>query len=228
MVRGKKGFERIVWAFKNVLNHSLNWLFCESNVTRMNTQEDSSPQLLSKFYPIQKLGSPCITQTVPIAVPSILFGDSEATSQEHHFNQDHAVELQEWLSLVALDSPRIRTDDSIDPYLSRYQIPIEPKAQNSRLVCVRWHGFITANWTMGLWVQCLRTVRNVANNGWFAIQLHAFSMEPLDAGRVSTLVRVGRGLESQPLAQDETLEQGNNHAPSRDNYVVYETVLYQT
>lgn len=27
MLHGKKGFERIVWAFKNVLNNSLTWLF---------------------------------------------------------------------------------------------------------------------------------------------------------------------------------------------------------
>lgn len=27
MLHGKKGFERIVWAFKNVLNRSLTWLF---------------------------------------------------------------------------------------------------------------------------------------------------------------------------------------------------------
>ena len=27
MLHGKKGFERIVWAFKNVLNHSVTWLF---------------------------------------------------------------------------------------------------------------------------------------------------------------------------------------------------------
>lgn len=29
MLHGKKGFERIVWAFKNVLNQSLAWLFCD-------------------------------------------------------------------------------------------------------------------------------------------------------------------------------------------------------
>lgn len=27
MVHGKKGFERILWAFKNVLNHAVTWLF---------------------------------------------------------------------------------------------------------------------------------------------------------------------------------------------------------
>lgn len=26
MLHGKKGFERIVWAFKNVLNQSVTWL----------------------------------------------------------------------------------------------------------------------------------------------------------------------------------------------------------
>ena len=27
MVRGKKGFQRIIWAFQNVLDQRLNWLF---------------------------------------------------------------------------------------------------------------------------------------------------------------------------------------------------------
>ena len=27
MVHGKKGFERIIWAFKNVLNNAVTWLF---------------------------------------------------------------------------------------------------------------------------------------------------------------------------------------------------------
>ena len=31
MVHGKKGFERIVWAFKNVLNASVTWLFHNFN-----------------------------------------------------------------------------------------------------------------------------------------------------------------------------------------------------
>lgn len=29
MLHGKKGFERVAWAFKNVLNQSLAWLFCD-------------------------------------------------------------------------------------------------------------------------------------------------------------------------------------------------------
>jgi ribonuclease P/MRP protein subunit RPP40 len=29
MLHGKKGFERLVWAAKNVLNRSLSWIFCD-------------------------------------------------------------------------------------------------------------------------------------------------------------------------------------------------------
>ena len=31
MLHGKKGFERIVWAFKNVLTQSVTWLFHDFN-----------------------------------------------------------------------------------------------------------------------------------------------------------------------------------------------------
>lgn len=36
MLHGKKGFDRIVWAFKNVLNQSLAWLFCDLEPTSGN------------------------------------------------------------------------------------------------------------------------------------------------------------------------------------------------
>ena len=31
MVHGKKGFERVVWAFKNVLKNAVTWLFYDFN-----------------------------------------------------------------------------------------------------------------------------------------------------------------------------------------------------
>ena len=31
MVRGKKGFERILWAVKNVLTDTVTWLFVDRN-----------------------------------------------------------------------------------------------------------------------------------------------------------------------------------------------------
>lgn len=46
MLHGKKGFERIVWAFKNVLNKSLAWLFYDLD-GNANTTVDG--QLTSLF-----------------------------------------------------------------------------------------------------------------------------------------------------------------------------------
>jgi hypothetical protein len=33
MLHGKRGFERVVWAAKNVLNRSLTWLFYDLSAT---------------------------------------------------------------------------------------------------------------------------------------------------------------------------------------------------
>ena len=43
MLHGKKGFERIVWAFKNVLNASVTWLFCDLDAPESLLRE-------GKFY----------------------------------------------------------------------------------------------------------------------------------------------------------------------------------
>ena len=43
MLHGKKGFDRLVWAAKHVLNRSLNWLFLDLNLL------DSGEGMLSCF-----------------------------------------------------------------------------------------------------------------------------------------------------------------------------------
>jgi ribonuclease P/MRP protein subunit RPP40 len=35
MLKGKKGFDRIVYAFKNVLTTPVTWLFCDLGATGM-------------------------------------------------------------------------------------------------------------------------------------------------------------------------------------------------
>ncbi len=39
MLHGKKGFERVVWAFKNVLNKSVTWLFYDFD-ERLGASDD--------------------------------------------------------------------------------------------------------------------------------------------------------------------------------------------
>lgn len=44
MVHGKKGFERIVWAFKNVLNAAVTWLFYD-----FDTAQDAPADIKGKL-----------------------------------------------------------------------------------------------------------------------------------------------------------------------------------
>jgi ribonucleases P/MRP protein subunit RPP40 len=43
MVHGKKGFERLMWAAKNVLNRSLSWLFYDPQDTDGDGDGGSMP-----------------------------------------------------------------------------------------------------------------------------------------------------------------------------------------
>jgi ribonuclease P/MRP protein subunit RPP40 len=64
--------------------------------------------------------------------------------------QDDCGSLSEWLAMVALDSPRVSADDSVDPYLSRYTVPDVDRAKPSNLVSLRWHGLAPSRWVMQL------------------------------------------------------------------------------
>ena len=69
---------------------------------------------------------------------------------EDDFSEDWALDMHEWLDLVALQSPRIRADDEIDSYLSRYSVPERNSAVASDLIVLVWSGFIPALWIRGL------------------------------------------------------------------------------
>lgn len=81
--------------------------------------------------------------TPPIVLPS-----------QDDFDEEQ-LEIIEWLGLVVLDSPRVRSGDSIDPYLCRYQVPQLEKAPVTPLVKVTWHGFITAEWIRDLYLNLM-------------------------------------------------------------------------
>lgn len=67
---------------------------------------------------------------------------------------DYAVELQEWLALLLLESPRIDPDDDIDPFLSRYAPPGDSYT-NTKLVKITWQGFLAPTWAHKTFVQLL-------------------------------------------------------------------------
>lgn len=162
MVRGKHGFERILWAFNNVMERSVTWLFCNLN----GPTNGSGP--IYKHAPIVKSIEAKATQMKDIAVPSF-----PTTLQQEDY--DVAIELLEWLALAAADSPRIGSQDNTDSYLCRHpmttkptdELEVSPTRDFTRL---RLHGLIPARKVQEVYLAALKG----SGTGWFTIHAYAF------------------------------------------------------
>ena len=164
MVRGKKGFERIIWAFKNVLNHAVTWLFCDLK----GPIDVAGP--IGAYQPKIRDVEPDVDASEGICVPSL-------PDQDEQENYAEFTEMLEWLSLALSSSPQVKQHDPIDPYLSRYRLPsgakdasglAEYSAQD--LVIFRWRGFIPAAFINGI----LLAASKASTNDWFAMRAVAF------------------------------------------------------
>lgn len=149
MLHGKKGFERIVWAFKNVLNHSVTWLFHDFD----SISEDARDAPITKHHPMAKQCSPQQKNIDRVQVPNL---GPPHSSESVDDLEDWTLETYEWLSLVAMESPRILSEDTVDPFLSRYQVPDNDPGKVLNMVTLTWTGFIPASWIMHLFISLLR------------------------------------------------------------------------
>ena len=164
MVRGKKGFERIVWAFKNFLTHSVAWLFYD-----LKAKTDGSGPLGS-FHP----------KVVKVEPDTLAMNARKVPELPVELQQDDygaATELLEWLSLAMVGSPRIEALDEIDPYLSRYCLPpgkatapSTTEQQVQDLVRFQWHGFMPSTFIRDVFLTALK----VSGSSWFGLSATAF------------------------------------------------------
>jgi ribonuclease P/MRP protein subunit RPP40 len=172
MLHGKKGFDRIVWAFKNVLDHSVAWLFYDLASGTNGISEGTSTQppkpMTKKQVKLTKSGDPTLQGNHPqiidcavslthhhnIITPSFSETTFTEASSENILKED-SENLSEWLAMVALGSPRVSKDDNIDPYLSRYSVSDDGPVRTTNLVSLKWHGFVPASWVLDLFISLL-------------------------------------------------------------------------
>ena len=163
MLSGKSGFQRIVWAFKNVLNHSVTWLFCDLKGPNDGTSPISTHQPIVKEARYQRESSQRVN--VPVLPQELAEGQHE-----------DATEVLEWLTLVMDRSPRIQHEDDIDSYLSRYRVPTDVEPDNKEgtvpqdLGIFRWRGLIHPAFVQSILLATLRA----SGNNWFALNVTAF------------------------------------------------------
>ena len=106
---------------------------------------------IAKHHPVTKACLPQLTTTEGVRVPFLSPAPGSDCGDDF---EDWALETYEWLSLVALKSPRIIFNDAIDPFLSRYQVPDCESGKIFNMVALTWTGFIPASWIMQLFM-CL-------------------------------------------------------------------------
>lgn len=164
MVRGKHGFERIVWAFKNVLNDTVTWLFYDLK----GKNDGSAP--IAQHQPKLKSVQPELETIAAAQVP-------EPTHDVQDDDYDTPNELLEWLSLATMCSPRISRMDKIDTYLSRYQVPGGGELQSKTMTCntqdlvrFRWHGLLSATFIKDIVLAALKA----SGDSWFCMTVAAF------------------------------------------------------
>ncbi|PVH72941.1 ribonuclease P 40kDa subunit [Cadophora sp. DSE1049] len=184
MLHEKKGFDRIVYAFKNVLSTPVTWLFVDL------AKNTPSPNPMDAHLPITKTISPEV-QKLEVTTPSLKPPTDPDDSYSGDF-EDYAVETQEWLSLILLNSPRVDPNDKIDPYLSRYVVPRDTHT-SSKLVRITWRGFLSPTWAHKMFVQMLLAA---PKNGWFAYCVDGFGEGSPGYGKHCTILKL-------PDAQNE-------------------------
>ncbi|PGH01722.1 ribonuclease P/MRP protein subunit RPP40 [Blastomyces parvus] len=207
MLHGKKGFERIVWAFKNVLTTSVTWLFCDLTPSPTYSAEDAPikrhhPQIIQCAPDVNVLGT--------IMVPPLHLSGLE-TDAGKEFLHETCDEIQEWLGLVVLDSPRVHVNDTIDPYLSRYAPPNQDECQPVELVRISWKGLLSSAWITQLFAATLRQFAPGPSkpDGWFALTSFALGREAVES-------KDGYTILFQPLNEGPTKDQPSKASTARE------------
>jgi ribonucleases P/MRP protein subunit RPP40 len=202
-LHGKKGFDRLVYACKNALNTPKTWLFCNvskdgkcfavlylsliyKTITDMKAPAPN-PDPLVQHFPTEYTSNPVLVQnmemnTPPLKIPSAVLSDRNRTELD-----EYATEIYEWLSLVRLESPRLETSDTIDPYLSTYVVPGNPLEQERGRLCkISWRGFISSRWVADTLAVLINTL---PQKTWFSISTTPFTRVAVGHGADCTIMR---------------------------------------
>ncbi|KAJ5730000.1 uncharacterized protein N7483_004508 [Penicillium malachiteum] len=205
MLHGKKGFDRIVWAFQNVLNQSIAWLFCDLNSGSEQTN-DAKP--IQKHHPRWIDSAPAADHLSQILVPPLLGLVSKDMPEVDL--QEACGSVSEWIALAQMRSPRLSAEDEVDPYLCRYSIPRSEKSNSDDLVSLKWHGLISPQWTISLFSAMLSQVGKC--NSWFIISAAALGKQAVEGRDGYTIVAAPNICSDKTEGNDRNEESTKYHA----------------
>ncbi|KAK4200356.1 ribonuclease P 40kDa subunit-domain-containing protein [Triangularia verruculosa] len=164
MVKGKKGYDRLIYASKNAFSEPMTWLFYNA----ASTVPDPDP--LTAFSPTSRTATPSITPGINALVPNLTPPTATTEHAARDELEDFSSEVYEWLSLVRLQSLRILEGDNIDPYLSQYQVP--DGSEPAKVCKISWRGFFSPSWTRQTMIDLITAL---PSKTWFSFSTTTFS-----------------------------------------------------
>lgn len=147
------------------------------------------PDPLAAHFPAKFTSEPSITKGVSVRVPPMTVSADLIRSGNRESFEELATDLHEWLSLVRLGSPRIEARDEIDPFLSRYQVPVGEgleQAHKTKLCKITWQGFLAPSWVRQTLVDVLLAT---PSRSWFALSSTTFSQSVTGDNKDYTMLR---------------------------------------
>lgn len=160
MLHGKKGFERIVWSFTNVLKDPVDFVFCD--LVQLKSGTTPPCPILAPLG-----GSLCSVDRQQVVLSAVRVpsfcpptgakiqggGTSPAAEYQREVWREWAIHVYEWLALVSLGpADRIKAADKADPYLSTYSVEQEDGKKNGiQVTRLTFRGLIPAAWIADFW-----------------------------------------------------------------------------
>ncbi|KAF3043497.1 hypothetical protein E8E12_009736 [Didymella heteroderae] len=150
MRKGKRGFERLRRAARDVLGESKRWLFWSGNPSFGESVGDGR-EVLSRHAPKVFRLEPEVTKMEGVAVPML---DVHGNGLSGLYDQEDALALLEWLDMLSLGSSRVKDGSEMDSHLCRYDVPDFGQGTETReFVRVRWSGFIAPMFVKDLFLE---------------------------------------------------------------------------
>ncbi|KAI1179365.1 ribonuclease P 40kDa subunit [Nemania sp. FL0916] len=178
-LHGRKGFDRLVYACKNALSQPTFWLFC-------NLSHTPSPDPIAKHPSTRYTSNPGVVQTMT-KIPELRVPSATLADKSRQDFDEYATDVYEWLSLVRLESPRVKRDDNIDPYLSTYTVPGGPSNGDEAQLCkISWQGFIPPRWVATTLANLIKTLPPKA---WFSFSATPITCDSIRCGGDCTILR---------------------------------------
>ncbi|KAF8422065.1 ribonuclease P 40kDa subunit-domain-containing protein [Tirmania nivea] len=188
MMHGSKALERIVWSFTEVLTGPMTFLFCDLYQHKSSSSQKVPCPILEKLGSAPRILQPHIEISGPLTVPSFSApegaGPIRGTEYTRETWKEWALDIHEWLGMVAIDADRIKANDTVDPYLSTYQVP-NPSKNPQKVTRLRWRGMIPAGFIHQTWTDLcglLASKKLPAAVEWAAITVHGFDNSPISWG----------------------------------------------